>query len=62
VRIPAPESCFELCKVNTCKLTESYDTLPPEDQVDAELACVKENALAALYCAELKRKCAEGLK
>lgn len=48
--------------MNQCKLTEAYDTLPTEDQVRAELRCTKENADAARYCAELKRKCAEGLR
>jgi hypothetical protein len=61
VRPPVPSVCFALCEVNQCKLTEAYDTLAPEDQVDTELRCIKENADSARYCAELKRKCAEGL-
>jgi hypothetical protein len=62
VRPPVPSVCFALCEVNQCKLTETYDALAPEDQVDTELRCIKENADSARYCAALKKKCAEGLK
>ena len=62
MRPPVPTVCFEACHVNQCVLTEAYDGLDAEAQVDAELRCVKENADAARYCAVLKEKCAEGLR
>lgn len=62
LQLPVPSVCFELCNVQTCKLSQFYIGKGDEDRAAEELNCTEVNGSQARYCATLKQKCAEGLK
>jgi hypothetical protein len=61
--LPIPDSCFERCRVQTCKLSQFYAGHPDDDdRIAEELNCTEVNGAQARDCAKLKGLCAQGLK